>query len=154
MRSLPVPSRKWQARVAFAVNMPDLSPVVVLGRLAIDRSHQGKAIGRALFRDSGLWVLQAADIISGLLVDAISEEAKAFYLALGMTPSPLDLMTLMVTLPNWRQLLNLNGEHWCLLAQMPAAIWDHRRGAAFVRSNKPWASLLCRAATPLVSQGS
>lgn len=74
----------------------------MLGRLAIDRSHQGKAVGRALFRDSGLWVLQAADIIgiSGILVDAISEEAKAFYLALGMTPSPLDLMTLMVTLQN------------------------------------------------------
>jgi len=84
----------------FRRNMPDPIPVVVLGRLAIDRSHQGKGIGRALFRDAGLRVLQAADIIGirGLLVDAISEEAKAFYLALGMMPSPLDPMTLMVTL--------------------------------------------------------
>ena len=84
----------------FRRNMPDPIPVVVLGRLAIDRSHQGKGIGRALFRDAGLRVLQAADIIGirGLLVDAISEKAKAFYLALGMTPSPLNPMTLMVTL--------------------------------------------------------
>lgn len=43
---------------------------------------------------------QAADIIGvrGLLVDAISDPAKAFYLALDMTVSPLDPTTLMVTL--------------------------------------------------------
>ena len=71
-------------------NMPDPIPVVVLGRLAVDRSQHGKGIGRALFRDAALRVLQAADIIGvrGMLVDAISDEAKAFYLALGMTVSP------------------------------------------------------------------
>jgi GNAT superfamily N-acetyltransferase len=84
----------------FRRNMPDPIPIVVLGRLAIDRAYQGQGIGRALFRDAALRVLQAADIIGirGLLVDAISDEAKAFYLALGMSPSPLDPMTLMVTL--------------------------------------------------------
>ena len=84
----------------FRRNMPDPIPVVVLGRLAIDRAYQGQGIGGALFRDAGLRVLQAADIIGirGLLVDAISAEAKTFYLALGMSPSPLDPMTLMVTL--------------------------------------------------------
>lgn len=84
----------------FRRNMPDPIPAIVLGRLAIDRGSQGKGIGRALFSDAGHRVLQAADIIGirGLLVDAIAEEAKAFYLALGMSPSPLDPMTLMVTL--------------------------------------------------------
>ena len=84
----------------FRRNMPDPIPVVVLGRLAVDRSRHGKGLGRALFRDGALRVLQAADIIGvrGLLVDAISEDAKAFYLALGMTQSPLNPMTLMVTL--------------------------------------------------------
>jgi GNAT superfamily N-acetyltransferase len=83
----------------FRRNMPDPIPVVVLGRLAVDRSQHGKGVGRALFRDATLRVIQAADIIGvrGLLVDAISAEAKAFYLALGMTVSPLDPMTLMVT---------------------------------------------------------
>ena len=33
---------------------------------------------------------------------AISEQAKAFYLALGFEPSPLDPMTLMVTLGDVR----------------------------------------------------
>lgn len=34
----------------------------------------------------------------GLIVHALSEEAKAFYLRLGLEPSPLEPMTLMVTL--------------------------------------------------------
>lgn len=84
----------------FRRNMPEPIPIVVLGRLAVHQAHHGKGLGRALFRDAALRVLQAADIIGvrGLLVDAISDDAKAFYLALGMTVSPIDAMTLMVTL--------------------------------------------------------
>lgn len=75
----------------FRRNVPGPIPIVVLGRLAVDRSMQGTGLGRALFRDAGLRALQAADIIGvrGLLMDAISENANAFYLALGMTVSPL-----------------------------------------------------------------
>ena len=39
------------------------------------------------------------------IVHAISEEAKAFYLALGFDPSPLEPMTLMVTLKNLKSTL-------------------------------------------------
>jgi hypothetical protein len=48
--------------------------------------------------------LQAADIIGvrGLLVDAISDDAKAFCMALGMVVSPLSPMTLMTTLTDLR----------------------------------------------------
>ena len=72
----------------------------VLCRLAIDTAQQGKGLGRALVREAGLRVVQAAGIIGihGLLIDAISDDAKAFYLALGMLVSPIDPMTLMVTL--------------------------------------------------------
>ncbi|HEV7876809.1 GNAT family N-acetyltransferase [Bradyrhizobium sp.] len=84
----------------FRRNMPDPIPVAVLGRLAIDQSCHGQGIGRALFRDSALRVMQAAEAIGirGMLVHAISDEAKAFYLALGLSESPLEPMTLMVTL--------------------------------------------------------
>lgn len=84
----------------FRRNMPNPVPVVVLGRLAVDTSRQGQGLGRALARDAGLRVLQAAGAIGirGILVHAISEDAKKFYLALGFEPSPLDAMTLMVTL--------------------------------------------------------
>ncbi len=91
----------------FRRNMPDPIPVAVLGRLAIDRSQQGRGLGKALFRDCALRVVQAADTIGirGIVVHAISEQAKAFYLTLGFDPSPADPMTLMVTLPDIRKLL-------------------------------------------------
>jgi len=92
----------------FRRNMPDPIPVVVLGRLAVDRSQQGRGLGRALFRDCALRVAQAADMIGirGIVVQAISDQAKAFYLALGFDPSPAEPMTLMVTLADIRKLLS------------------------------------------------
>lgn len=84
----------------FRRNMPDPIPVVVIGRLAVDRSFQGKGLGRALVRDAGYRVIQAADAIGirGLIAHAISVEAKAFYEAVGFAQSSLDPMTMMITL--------------------------------------------------------
>ena len=84
----------------FRRNMPEPIPVIVLGRLAVDRSAQANGIGRALFRDAGMRVLQAASIVGvrGLLVSAISDKAKAFYVALGMVESPLNERVLMMTM--------------------------------------------------------
>ena len=88
----------------FRRNMPDPIPVALLGRLAIDRAWQGHGLGRALFRDCAMRVAQAADIlgIRGIVVHAISDDAKAFYLTLGFEPSPIEPMTLMVTLNDIR----------------------------------------------------
>lgn len=87
--------------------MPEPIPVAVLGRLAVDQTWHGQAIGRALFRDSALRVMQASEAIGirGMLVHAISDQAKAFYLALGLSESPLEPMTLMVTLADLRATL-------------------------------------------------
>jgi GNAT superfamily N-acetyltransferase len=89
-----------QSSGRFRRNMPDPVPVAVLGRLAVDQSWHGRGLGRAMFRDCALRVAQAADLIGvrGILVHAISENARAFYHALGFDPSPTDPMTLMVTL--------------------------------------------------------
>ncbi|MGD0865252.1 MAG: GNAT family N-acetyltransferase [Rhizomicrobium sp.] len=91
----------------FRRNMPDPIPVVILARLAVGLEYHGKGLGRALFRDAAKRVLHASDVIGirGLLVHAISEEAKAFYLALGLTPSPLEPLTLMVSLTDLRAAL-------------------------------------------------
>jgi GNAT superfamily N-acetyltransferase len=88
-------------------NMPDPVPVSVLGRLAIERTYQKRGLGRALMQDASKRVLQAANIIGirGILVHAISEDAKAFYLALGFEVSPLQPMTLMATLADLNALL-------------------------------------------------
>jgi GNAT superfamily N-acetyltransferase len=87
--------------------MPEPIPVAVLGRLTVDHAFQGKGIGRALFRDAALRVMQAAETIGirGLLVHVISDEANAFHLALGLSPSPLEPMTLMATLADLRATL-------------------------------------------------
>ncbi|MEE3718159.1 GNAT family N-acetyltransferase [Tumidithrix elongata RA019] len=79
-------------------NMPDPIPVMVIGRLAVDRNWQGKGIGRALLQDAILRTLQAAEIagIRTILVHAISAEAKQFYEKCGFMVSPVDPMTLMV----------------------------------------------------------
>ncbi|MFW6076134.1 MAG: GNAT family N-acetyltransferase [Hyphomicrobiales bacterium] len=83
-------------------NMPDPVPVMVLGRLAIDAGFQGRGLGRALLRDAILRTMQAADIVGirAILVHAISEDAKRFYERCGFQASPLDDMTLMITLPD------------------------------------------------------
>jgi GNAT superfamily N-acetyltransferase len=91
----------------FKRNMPNPIPVVVLGRLAVDREWQSKGIGRALFKDAAFRVANAADAIGirGIVVHALSEEAKNFYLALGFDASPLEPMTLMITLSDIRAAL-------------------------------------------------
>lgn len=88
----------------FRRNMPDPVPVVVLGRLAVATSHHRQGLGRALFQDAALRVIHAADAIGirGMVVHALSEEAKTFYLGLGLDESPLDGMTLMVTVADLR----------------------------------------------------
>jgi len=81
-------------------NMPDPVPAVVLARLAVDRSMQGKGVGASLLQDAVLRVAAAADSIGVrvLLVHALSEDAKRFYLKFGFRESPVEPMTLMVTL--------------------------------------------------------
>ena len=76
----------------------------MLGRLAVARTHHGSGLGRALFQDAARRTLNAADAVGirGMIVHAISEEAKAFYLRLGLDPSPVDPMMLMVTLADLR----------------------------------------------------
>jgi GNAT superfamily N-acetyltransferase len=81
-------------------NMPDPVPVMILGRLAVDKSFQGCGVGSGLLRDAVLRTLQAADVagIRGVLVHAISEAAKRFYEGYGFVESPIDPMTLVLPL--------------------------------------------------------
>ena len=80
-------------------NMPDPVPMAVLGRLAVDRSMQGKGLGVALLQDAVLRVSQAAMIlgIRGILVHAISDEARAFHEHHGFVASVSDPWTLILS---------------------------------------------------------
>ena len=87
--------------------MPDPIPVAVLARLAVGRAYRGRGLGSAMFRDAAMRVASAADAIGirGIVVHAISEEAKRFYLALGFVASAQEPMTLLVTLADVRAAL-------------------------------------------------
>jgi GNAT superfamily N-acetyltransferase len=93
----------------FRRNMPDPIPVVVLARLAIDQRFQGAGLGSALVRDCAMRVVAAADTIGirGMMVHAISEEARTFYLRLGFDPSPVHPMLLTTTLGDLRAFAGL-----------------------------------------------
>lgn len=80
-------------------NMPDPIPIMVLGRLAIDKELQRCGIGTGLLRDAVVRTIQAAEIagIRAILVHAISDAAKRFYEGHGFVASPLDPLTLMIT---------------------------------------------------------
>ena len=80
-------------------NMPEPIPVMIIGRLAIDRALQGRGLGKALLRDAVLRTLQAAAIagIRAILLHAISDKAKLFYAHCGFFESPVDPMTMMIS---------------------------------------------------------
>lgn len=92
---------------AMRRNMPDPLPVLLLGRLAVDERYHNQGLGQALLRDAMLRVVSvAADIgIFAILVHALSEPAKQFYLSRGFVESPLQPMTLLVTVDTVRQIL-------------------------------------------------
>jgi GNAT superfamily N-acetyltransferase len=81
-------------------NMPTPIPVMVLGRLAVDKKLSGRGLGQGLLRDAIRRTVQVAQMagIRALLVHAISDNAKRFYLRHGFRESPIDPMTLMITL--------------------------------------------------------
>lgn len=89
-----------QAPGSVRRNMPDPIPMAILGRLAVDRSWQGHGLGAALLRDAVERTQAASNIlgIRGLLVHALSGEAKAFYERYGFVASPARPMMLVMAL--------------------------------------------------------
>jgi GNAT superfamily N-acetyltransferase len=79
-------------------NMPSPVPVIVLGRLAVDNREQGNGIGAALLRDALLRALSASREIgaAAVLVHALNDRAKAFYLEHGFVESPIEPLVLML----------------------------------------------------------
>ncbi|MCJ7600808.1 MAG: GNAT family N-acetyltransferase [Desulfobulbaceae bacterium] len=87
--------------------MPEPIPVMVLGRLAVDRHWQGSGLGSSLLRDALFRTFNVSKQagVRALLVHALSEDAKAFYLRYGFLESPIDPMTLMLNLQDVRRYL-------------------------------------------------
>jgi predicted N-acetyltransferase YhbS len=81
-------------------NMPDPIPVMVLARLAVDIRTQGMQLGAGLLRDAVDRSLAVAKNtgVRALLVHALHERAKQFYLYFGFQASPVHPLTLMLRL--------------------------------------------------------
>lgn len=91
-------------------NMPDPIPVVIVGRMAVDRRYERRGIGRGLVRDAIIRTLGAAEVVGvrAILIHAKSEEARRFYVErCGLAESPVDPMTLMATLADARKAFRL-----------------------------------------------
>ena len=82
-------------------------PVMLLARLAVDRSEQGKGLGKALLKDALLRTAEAAEIagIRALLVHAKDDEARTWYETFGFEPGPTDPYHLFLLMKDLRALL-------------------------------------------------
>ena len=82
--------------------------VVLLARLAVDSSQQGKGLGKALLFDALSRIAEAADIIGvrAVLVHAIDEAARRFYLHFGFEESPVNPYQLLLLLKDLRKAIH------------------------------------------------
>ncbi|MEO5742423.1 MAG: GNAT family N-acetyltransferase [Vicinamibacterales bacterium] len=85
---------------------------MVLVRLAVDRAHQGAGLGSALLRDALLRTLTVAETVGirAILLHAISEDSKRFYVYHGFAASPVDPMAMMITLADVEKAMGI-GRH-------------------------------------------
>lgn len=79
-------------------NMPNPVPVLVLGRLAVDRRHARAGIGKALLRQAIQRTLEVSRTagVRMLVVHAIDDEAAAFYAHHGFRAFPAAGLTMLL----------------------------------------------------------
>lgn len=95
--------RRSEAPGRIKRHMPEPIPVMVLARLAVDLHRQGKGVGSGLLKDAMMRTITVSKLagIRAIVVHALSEEAKDFYLRHGFQESPLHQMTLMLSIADW-----------------------------------------------------
>jgi len=82
-------------------------PVILLARLTVALSEQGRGLGAALLRDALNRIGSAADQIGAraVLVHAKDDEAKSFYQHYDFEPSPTDPLHLFLLMKDLRAVL-------------------------------------------------
>ncbi len=91
---------------------------MLLARLAVDRTEQGKGLGSALLKDALLRTARAAEIagIRALLVHAKDDAARAWYEPSISSPSPTDPSHLFLLMEDLGPILGARaGETVCLV---------------------------------------
>jgi GNAT superfamily N-acetyltransferase len=79
-------------------------PIVLLTRLAVDRTEQGAGLGKAMLKDALVRIAGAADIVGvrAVLVHAIDAQAASFYRRFNFEPSPANDLHLMLLMKDLR----------------------------------------------------
>jgi GNAT superfamily N-acetyltransferase len=82
-------------------------PAVLLARLAVDVSVQGRGIGAWLLQDAMRRALSASEAVGMrvLLVHALDDNARSFYERWGFEPSPTDPLNLQMLFKDIRKSL-------------------------------------------------
>ncbi len=83
-------------------------PVVLLGRLAISTTLQGKGLGSILLADALQRVSHASQVMAvyAVAVDALHEQAAKFYRQFGFIPLPSQPLKLFLPLDSFTGLVN------------------------------------------------
>jgi predicted N-acetyltransferase YhbS len=86
-------------------NTPNPIPVIILARLAVDKTEAGQGLGRALVRESMKRSVSASKIIGAraLLVHALDDKVADFYKKLGFTPFSEEPNTLFIPMKTIRE---------------------------------------------------
>lgn len=87
-------------------------PAMLLARLAVDGSAQGEGVGAMLLADAMQRTLLVAEEtgIRLLLVHAVNEDARSFYLHYGFEASPSDPMNLQILIKDIRATMETAGD--------------------------------------------
>lgn len=81
-------------------------PIMLLARLAVSATWQGRSLGSGMLKDAMRRTLQAADIagIRAVAVHAQDEAARSFYEHFGFVPSPTDPLHLFLLIKDIRRI--------------------------------------------------
>ncbi len=87
---------------------PALIPALLLGRLAVDQTEQGRGIGAALLRHAMLTAMAASEQhgVRALVVNALDETARDFYRRYGFETSPTNDLDLMILIKDIKATLD------------------------------------------------
>lgn len=83
-------------------------PVILLTRLAVDKSEQGSGLGKALMKDAMIRIAGAADVIGAraVLVHAIDSGTAEFHRRFGFETSPVHELHSMLLMKDLRASLS------------------------------------------------
>ena len=92
--------RDMQAPKKFRHGMPSSLPIILIGRMAVDKQFHRQGLGKGLLKDALQRILNASKDVGAraVLVHAIDDDAALFYKQFGFKTFPADSRTLFLSI--------------------------------------------------------